>query len=539
MLAALVRISILFVGLLIVHAPPIHQIFYDCTNVVRVYEINGKQGLVSEKSMLITAPLYEYIGYFRNGVAPAHIDGKWGLLSQSGKAVLSFQYDYVMPIDKELFEVQVAEHKGIVDAIGSRVIAPVWDSIEIIHMVSIPGEQFSYAYLVRNKHQYGLLDGEGKEIFPTAFESIQYLNDRSFLLEQKNKYGVVSLDTKLYSNIRWDYVSIQGVSERCDGLYPMRLNNSWGYIDIEGNLAIAPFLASDNRLNSPIGCFHSSLALAKRGDKYGYIDASGQFIIAPQWSLAYPFSDGVACVGDKNEECFYVINNAGEQLLKVSGTPISGRFTKGALIVRSSGKTGMINKSGEYYIPLGIYDWIDPEDHDDRRRVSKNFLFGFVDELGNEVVPPVFDEVGDFNDGVAAVRKQDSWGYIDLSGEMVIPVKYMYATDFNAGRALAARNGAIGNIWWPEDQGSLRETIEFVSRSISEIQWYLIDEQGNEMLIDGDGKQLNALYFMNGVTGVDLLQYEVCAYFDYKGNLLRLLGEDSIVNRFDFAFHAP
>lgn len=183
----------------------------------------------------------------------------------------------------------------------------------------------------------------------------------------------------------------------------------------------------------------------------------------------------------------------------------------------------MINTKGEYCIPLGKYDWIDPKIHEGRRAVKKGSLWGFVDKTGTEVIVPVFEEVRDFSDGLSAVKRQELWGYIDKNGKMAIPNYYDYATSFATGSALVSRGGHLGNIWWPQNKGTLKETIDSISNSISATLWFMIDKHGNEKIIDNNGGQINALYFINGVIYVDLPEYSSCAYFDYHGNLLLLI----------------
>ena len=56
--------------------------------------------------------------------------------------------------------------------------------------------------------------------------------------------------------------------------------------------------------------------------------------------------------------------------------------------------------------------------------------FGFVDSVGNVVVPPIYEEVlgdNDFHDGIAWVKKDSLWGSINRRGEVVVPYTYKFA----------------------------------------------------------------------------------------------------------------
>ena len=45
---------------------------------------------------------------------------------------------------------------------------------------------------------------------------------------------------------------------------------------------------------------------------------------------------------------------------------------------------------------------------------------GFIDKTGMVVIPPKFDEVNPFSEGLAAVQIEGKWGFIDKTGNMVI-----------------------------------------------------------------------------------------------------------------------
>ena len=68
---------------------------------------------------------------------------------------------------------------------------------------------------------------------------------------------------------------------------------------------------------------------------------------------------------------------------------------------------------------------------------------GFKDLSGKVVIPPQFDDVGYFSEGLAPVRIGEKWGYIDKTGKIVIPPQYTHAHSFWEG--LAAVN--MGTKW--------------------------------------------------------------------------------------------
>lgn len=62
-------------------------------------------------------------------------------------------------------------------------------------------------------------------------------------------------------------------------------------------------------------------------------------------------------------------------------------------------------------------------------------LHGFIDAQGDWVIPPRFDDVGPFMEGLAAARQGERWGYVDVRGDWVIEPQFGDADPFSEGLA--------------------------------------------------------------------------------------------------------
>ncbi len=78
-----------------------------------------------------------------------------------------------------------------------------------------------------------------------------------------------------------------------------------------------------------------------------------------------------------------------------------------------------------------------------RNYINKEHKYGFVNRLGEEVVPLIYDDARGFNEGFCNVAKGDKWGYIDTTGKEVITFKFDMAYGFHSGLA----GVKIGNKW--------------------------------------------------------------------------------------------
>lgn len=145
------------------------------------------------------------------------------------------------------------------------------------------------------------------------------------------------------------------------------------------------------------------------GVKWGYIDEKGNFIIKPQFKYA----------GDFNEN--------------------------GIAIVEVDNLYGIINMKGEYILNPK-YDTID-EFSEGRAVAIDSNGFNLIDEMGREVTDKPYNFIGSFQEGRALYADVDNagnwiYGYLDRQGKEVIHAAYESASDFKDKKAIVkVKNG--------------------------------------------------------------------------------------------------
>jgi hypothetical protein len=92
--------------------------------------------------------------------------------------------------------------------------------------------------------------------------------------------------------------------------------------------------------------------------------------------------------------------------------------------------------------------------------------WGLLDASGQQVVPPSFDEIGPYGEGLFPFKRNGRWGYMDERGAIVIAPRFLYAEPFSEGRAAAAesedpRRGALYG--YIDRSGAFAVTPQFVS----------------------------------------------------------------------------
>jgi len=72
----------------------------------------------------------------------------------------------------------------------------------------------------------------------------------------------------------------------------------------------------------------------------------------------------------------------------------------------------------------------------------RRHAWGFLDQNGRVAIKPIFEAVGDFRHGLAAVQWQGKWGFIDRNGRMAVPPRFDSVQDFvEVGLAVVTLDG--------------------------------------------------------------------------------------------------
>ncbi|MBP6478009.1 MAG: WG repeat-containing protein [Chitinophagaceae bacterium] len=225
-------------------------------------------------------------------------------------------------------------------------------------------------------------------------------------------------------------------------LYPVFVNNKWGYINNLGTLIIKPqFDYGDD--------FSDGLAKIKIAQKYGFIDKTGKIIINPQFDDIGNFHEGLAKIKVSGKYGF--VNKKGEIIIKPQFED-ANNFSEGyARVIEKSDfwtkKGGYIDKSGNYMIS---YEGADFDDFSEGlAAVNINGKFGYINKKSETVIKPQFSYVFPFREGIAWVctskegvgvmasfSSDATWGCIDKRGDFIIPYqRFFWPNSFYEGLA--------------------------------------------------------------------------------------------------------
>lgn len=334
---------------------------------------------------------YEQVRHFSNSLSAFRQDGKWGFMN--GKA-------------------QVA-------------IAPVYEECR----------DFSNGYAaVKQNGLWGYVDKLGTVVIPPHFEEAMDFNQHRVAIVKKNgKYGVINTKGTSVAGIMFDEIG-----EYSDGFALAKSGDVQYYIDYLG----AVHNLSKNYM---IGNFSDGMAPVQnlKTGKWGFVDKKGGLAIDMKYDTVYNFSNNIALVRYKGE--YQHINKAGGKKKIDAAAGQSLEFVNGFAKIKTARGVGFIGKNLKMLSHFGKS--ASNFNHDGLAALeTEDNELAYINKSGKIAFKVAYDRIGNFNNGLAWVCKNDKYGYINTKGELVIDTLFTSATDFRDSLAYVSTKDRFGCI---------------------------------------------------------------------------------------------
>lgn len=369
---------------------------------------------------------YDYMSCAKSGLIKAIKNGKYVLLNDRGVRLGNMEYDnfsYYHNSNSNLIAVQYNGKWGFIDKSGRQRISFLFDE----------AVGFSEGRAVVYREQdgyYAVIDELGNFVVPyTNFEDVSLIYSNGFLGFKKNgKYGFMDRDGRVVIQPMYDSVhpfSKQGISIVGLDTEGKGFPNQYGAINKTGKIVI------------PI-----KYRMVNPANKYNYDDYEFISVVDENFRV------GVVNIFNREILPTIYYNNYNNYS---NGISISENYFKVALCRsnyscwdNSQIKWGYVDVSDREIIPV-VYDEIG-DFSDGIATIKLNNKYGYIDKYGQEIVTPKFDDALGLNDGLGAVKLGGKWGYVDKSGRLIIPFRFDDARNFEYGLASVKLNGKWGFI---------------------------------------------------------------------------------------------
>lgn len=383
--------------------------------LIEICDDKNKLGFMDLEGNIIISPRLDYASDFNNGFAIAGIDRKRGIINKRGEFLVEPKYDQIengFSCDRAW--VKEEERYGYVDRDGKLIIALQFEEASSFR---------NGLACVKINDKWGLIDIEGNWIIEPRFDDIYEIMIGAKLLYQiryNGRAGVIDKTGKYiiephYNRIIWNKneiifsVSYGEEEDWVDSLLNEE-GSTWGLMDQNGRWILGPGRGTEElQIKGNRVKFSEGLAAVKINGKWGYIGVDGKIAIEPVFESAENFEEGLATVRTEGE--FGVINRKGKYISKERFENLSSHIKNGYIRVSVKNnyeiKWGVINKKGKYVL-TPKFDYVFGECNEGMVRIMEKELFGYADlETGN-IIKPVFNYVYEFNNGLAIVRVTES-----------------------------------------------------------------------------------------------------------------------------------
>jgi len=175
---------------------------------------------------------------------------------------------------------------------------------------------------------------------------------------------------------------------------------------------------------------------------FGYTDLTGNRFIKYKFREARDFSEGKAAVRDGKTGLFGFINKKGNFIFEPLYTEAFS-FSEGKAVVKKNGRYYYCLPDGKEIPIQGNYTRVF-DLKEGFSVVANDSAYGFIDKGGNEILPPKFVFLDNFDKGIAVFVDHNDAGMINTKGEVVIEARYDELYRFDQDHYLFQKNGMKG-----------------------------------------------------------------------------------------------
>ena len=274
-----------------------------------------------------------------------------------GKAVIEGPFTEALPFSEGLAGVKINGLWGYIDSTGKTVVEPEFEE----------AGQFCEGFTkVKLDGLWGYIDKQGEIVVePQYYEASDFSENRAYVY--KSEYQSKIIDTSGISLTKYMPTAYFSPFEN-DLSVAANNRNMCGIFDKTGRLVVPQ--------NYDFIYIHDTYAVLEKNGLYEIYLYENDSIIKAKYDFYEIASDNTIVLYDTKERCWMLDIERGEVLPEAYA--------------------GLLEYSE------GLF----------RACETADGLWGFADAEGKWVIQPQFEEVNQFNEGLAPVKKDGKWGYI-------------------------------------------------------------------------------------------------------------------------------
>ncbi|MEM9857833.1 MAG: WG repeat-containing protein [Bacteroidota bacterium] len=402
-----------------------------CTEY-EVFNKSGKVGLRDEEGTVIIPATYENLGWSngliepQNGVIGFKQGALWGIISLENKKIISATYLRLKPFNDRLFiasklgKVSKSQYYGLINSSGKVAVPFRYFSIQNSRVGAIVSKKEG------NRLKYGLVNLNGSELIPARFKDILSVADLIAVSNFEDKVALFDYTGKALSN--FIYSSAEELTAK---FTVVRREHTYGLLS-NGKFILPAEFKKIYQNNGEI----YSIPF----DEWQVLTNNNQILKTYTHDQLMPLSQGYLV--HSNQQTWLMDTNekpatdpGNDTLIFQHNNFISFKRDKG---------WGLLNSN---------YDMVIPPKHDSLY-VDADLIFcrnkqgewSVYDTLGEKKSRFGYQKIRPKTGYYWAIRRKSHWGFMEQSGKEVIPPVYDHVSHFVFGKTVVGFHGQEGII---------------------------------------------------------------------------------------------
>ncbi len=419
-------------------------------------------GAIDKNGKVVIPMDYEQLDSIADGIASAKRNGKWTYVQPHKGELFAPRYERAHMMQHGLGIVEIGQDSiGCVNMQGKLLLALAAENGRIAG----PG--------IVNIDDRRVFNAEGREILPGRFEALRWVSEDLFAARDKGVWKFVDGQGNEQAAGSYDDIKpLNGTTDKSELVAAVR-RGAWTFVKRDLREIVKPMYRSFERLDSGyiaayladeqlmyggdgqlVHAFYDStinrfvnpggLWKVSCGNNVGFVDTSGSLVIPIVYDAN---TKNMPRFGSQNTNRFYrnglamVSLDGSARVIDIKGNTILQDNKERIIQLSNDGTVHFNIKDGDGYLNgRPIYNPFSGSTSEARFLYTASFhgnafvkandtrdrnTYGIIDTNGRYVVPPLYSQVGDFEDGYFPLRDSSGkWGVIDSTGRIVLEFKY-------------------------------------------------------------------------------------------------------------------
>ena len=363
----------------------------------------------SEETTVINQGCNEFVNpYYNNNATrydmlyPVNLDNMSMYIDRQGNIVSEGDYDSCSSFQEGISIVKKGDYYGAVDLTGQLIIPCVFEELHPCSCGLLLGKKYDL---------YGYINNKGKVIIQFKYDKAYDFSENIAVVDEiGDHFDFIDTNGKVlcemnyyYSFFDPEYINDIGSRSFHDGL--MQYRNY--YVNIKGKLAFTPKCEDFTDYHYPtnfsegLAAYPVSIKSLSTIKEEGSDDTWQKFIADGNWYFIYINSNGNDVFNKKFER--------------------ADTFSEGMAVVTLNGKTGCIDKAGNFvYYNDYVYGQYAEGYIPFSNGKEQSLKYGFLDKQGNTAIPAQYDNILlGFTNGLALVETDGKLAYINSKNDII------------------------------------------------------------------------------------------------------------------------